>query len=258
MRFSASTQQNPLGLGSIGGAGADAGGLPPSTPYSGPASSQLIRGSASQPILTGGIVGAAGSSDDYRSQWSAVLRQDVSGQVSLNGKRQLPPVNLPQIHLDSLHKAGNELMRTLKEKREAQHRQSINILLGGASASPLESESSKVHPVTARERLSVNGLIRKKGNNTRQLFSRSEAVIEQHEEEDERGFDDAKTTRRFYQHDDERRFKPRAEQQYQLVTTNSTQPDRKGRDDADEPLNKTYVQKLTKEIDEIKSINNSA
>ena len=26
----------------------------------------------------------------------------------------------------------------------------------------------------------------------------------------------------------------------------------------EEPLNKTYVQKLTKEIDEIKSINNSA
>ena len=57
------------------------------------------------------------------------MRQDVSGQISLNGQRQLPPVNLPQIHLNNLHKAGNELLRTLKEKREAQHRHSINIML---------------------------------------------------------------------------------------------------------------------------------
>ena len=58
------------------------------------------------------------------------MRQDVSGRISLTGQqRQLPPVNLPQIHLNNLHKAGNELLRTLKEKREAQHRHSINIML---------------------------------------------------------------------------------------------------------------------------------
>ena len=47
------------------------------------------------------------------------MRQDVSGQISLHGQRQLPPVNLPSIHMNNLHKAGDELMRALKEKREA-------------------------------------------------------------------------------------------------------------------------------------------
>ena len=67
-------------------------------------------------------------------------------------------------------------------------------------------------------------------------------MIERREEEEDREFDDdAKTTRRFYYHDDDRRFNARTEHQYQLVTKNSTLPDRKGEDEADEPLNKTYV-----------------
>ena len=84
-------------------------------------------------------------------------------------------------------------MRTLKEKREAQHRNSINIFLSDSLTSPLKSESFKVHPVTAKERIS--GLIRLK-KDTRHMISRSEAVIEQeNDDEPDYEYERAITTR---------------------------------------------------------------